>query len=92
MTRPVVAVARGTIPACRHEKVSLREPDDTEACPWPAAAPGGLESAPLAHVGHCDVFALVAVRDGKIGKMTIPPIKDAGMAKKFRSRPRNHEA
>ena len=39
----------------------------------PSAAPGGLESETSGHFGHCDVFTLVTIEDGKIGEVALQP-------------------
>ncbi len=36
----------------------------------PSIAPGGLEGERAGHFGHCDVFTLVDVADGKISAVT----------------------
>ncbi len=40
---------------------------------FPSDAPGGLEAALSAHFGHCDVFTLVEVDDGKVGAVSLLP-------------------
>lgn len=46
----------------------------------PSKSPGGLESAVSAHFGHCDVFTLIDLHDGKIEKTTTlaPPAHECG--------------
>lgn len=39
----------------------------------PSDAPGGLDARLGAHFGHCDMFTLVEVEDGKIGEAKIIP-------------------
>jgi len=39
----------------------------------PSMFPGGLEAVASPHFGQCDVFTLVEVRDGVVGKITILP-------------------
>jgi predicted Fe-Mo cluster-binding NifX family protein len=39
----------------------------------PSMSPGGLDAAASPHFGHCDVFTLVEVRDGIVGKTTTLP-------------------
>ena len=39
----------------------------------PSQQPGGLESALGAHFGHCDMYTLVSVEDGKISKVDVVP-------------------
>ncbi len=39
----------------------------------PSEAPGGLEAAVSEHFGHCDVFTLVSVTDGKVGEVQLLP-------------------
>lgn len=37
----------------------------------PSEAPGGLEARTSGHFGHCDVFTLVTIEDGKIGEVSL---------------------
>jgi predicted Fe-Mo cluster-binding NifX family protein len=37
----------------------------------PSVAPGGLEAEVSGHFGHCDVFTLVTIEDGKIVEITL---------------------
>ena len=37
----------------------------------PSVAPGGLEAEVSGHFGHCDVFTLVTIEDGKIGEVSL---------------------
>jgi predicted Fe-Mo cluster-binding NifX family protein len=37
----------------------------------PSAAPGGLGAEASGHFGHCDVFTLVTIEDGKIGEVAL---------------------
>ncbi len=39
----------------------------------PSGNPGGLEAVMGAHFGHCDLYTLVAVADGKIKQVDIVP-------------------
>ncbi|MFA6449239.1 MAG: NifB/NifX family molybdenum-iron cluster-binding protein [bacterium] len=39
----------------------------------PSVAPGGLEAETSGHFGHCDLFTLVTVADGKIEKVELQP-------------------
>jgi predicted Fe-Mo cluster-binding NifX family protein len=41
----------------------------------PSQLPGGLEAALDAHFGHCGVYTVVDVRDGRIAQVaTLPPL------------------
>lgn len=41
----------------------------------PAMSPGGLDALISAHFGHCDVFVLVDIEDGKIvGQENVPNV------------------
>jgi predicted Fe-Mo cluster-binding NifX family protein len=37
----------------------------------PSVAPGGLDAEASGHFGHCDVFTLVTIEDGKIGEVAL---------------------
>ena len=37
----------------------------------PSEAPGGLDAAPSAHVGHCAAYTLAKIQDGKIGEVRV---------------------
>ena len=37
----------------------------------PSVAPGGLDAEVSGHFGHCDVFTLVTIEDGKIGGVAL---------------------
>ncbi len=39
----------------------------------PSAAPGGLEAETSGHFGHCDVFTLVTIENGRIGEIALQP-------------------
>jgi FKBP-type peptidyl-prolyl cis-trans isomerase 2/predicted Fe-Mo cluster-binding NifX family protein len=39
----------------------------------PSEAPGGLDAQISAHFGHCAVFTLVQVQDGRVGDVTVLP-------------------
>ncbi len=39
----------------------------------PSNNPGGLDSELSGHFGHCDLFTLVDIRDGKIAEVTVVP-------------------
>lgn len=39
----------------------------------PSVNPGGLEAALMPHFGHCDVFTIVEMEDGKISKVSTLP-------------------
>ena len=39
----------------------------------PTSSPGGLESQMSGHFGHCDVFTLVTINDGKIQNVELQP-------------------
>jgi predicted Fe-Mo cluster-binding NifX family protein len=39
----------------------------------PCCNPGGLESSLEAHFGHCEVYTLVTLQDGKIRKVDVVP-------------------
>lgn len=39
----------------------------------PSTHPGGLEAALGAHFGHCDLYTLIALKDGKIAKVEVIP-------------------
>jgi predicted Fe-Mo cluster-binding NifX family protein len=39
----------------------------------PSAQPGGLEASLGAHFGHCDLYTLVSVADGKIQQVDVIP-------------------
>ena len=39
----------------------------------PSALPGGLDAVVSDHFGHCDVFTLAAIDDGRIGEVSIIP-------------------
>ena len=39
----------------------------------PSEAPGGLDARISAHFGHCAMFTLVQVRDGRVGDVTVLP-------------------
>ena len=41
----------------------------------PSTAPGGLEAAASAHFGHCDMYTLVRLNDGKVAEVeTLPNV------------------
>ena len=42
----------------------------------PSTAPGGLSAPPSAHFGHCDVFTLVELREGRIDGAKVLPAPD----------------
>ena len=47
----------------------------------PSVNPGGLNSDMSGHFGHCDVFTLVSIKEGKIDNVTIlqnPPHEQGG--------------
>jgi predicted Fe-Mo cluster-binding NifX family protein len=37
----------------------------------PSVAPGGLDAEASGHFGHCDVFTLITVENGKIGEVAL---------------------
>jgi predicted Fe-Mo cluster-binding NifX family protein len=39
----------------------------------PSTTPGGLASALGAHFGHCDLYTLVSVQDGKVAQVEVIP-------------------
>ena len=39
----------------------------------PSDAPGGLEAAPSAHFGHCDVYTLARVENGAVSDVRVLP-------------------
>jgi len=39
----------------------------------PSGMPGGLEAPLGAHFGHCDLYTLISVKDGKISNVEIIP-------------------
>lgn len=39
----------------------------------PSAAPGGLEAGVDAHFGHCQMYTLISVEDGKVGNVEVIP-------------------
>jgi predicted Fe-Mo cluster-binding NifX family protein len=39
----------------------------------PSANPGGLESEISGHFGHCDLFTIVSIKEGKISEVSILP-------------------
>ncbi len=39
----------------------------------PSMQPGGLEAPRSGHFGHCDVFTMIEVRDGKVEDVTVVP-------------------
>jgi len=39
----------------------------------PSSSPGGLDAALGAHFGHCDMYTLVVVEDGKIKEVRVIP-------------------
>ena len=39
----------------------------------PSAQPGGLEAPLGAHFGHCDLYTLVAVENGKVKDVHVVP-------------------
>jgi predicted Fe-Mo cluster-binding NifX family protein len=39
----------------------------------PSTSPGGLDSALGAHFGHCDLYTLVAVENGKVKQVKVIP-------------------
>ena len=42
----------------------------------PCTAPGGLSASPSDHFGHCDVFTLIELRDGRIENTRVLPAPD----------------
>ena len=42
----------------------------------PSEAPGGLDAMLSQHFGHCDVFTLVSLHDGKIADLSLVPAPD----------------
>ena len=41
----------------------------------PSALPGGMEAGMGMHFGHCDIYTIVEVEDGKVlGQSALPPI------------------
>lgn len=39
----------------------------------PSSAPGGLDAEISEHFGHCDVFTLVEIDDGKVSRVAVLP-------------------
>ncbi|MEG2171871.1 MAG: NifB/NifX family molybdenum-iron cluster-binding protein [Desulfovibrionaceae bacterium] len=39
----------------------------------PSNAPGGLDASPSAHFGHCDVYTIATVNDGKVEEVHVHP-------------------
>lgn len=39
----------------------------------PSAMPGGLQASIGAHFGHCDLYTLVSIADGKINQIDVIP-------------------
>lgn len=39
----------------------------------PSDAPGGLDAAPSAHFGHCAVYTIARVENGKVGEVRVAP-------------------
>ena len=42
----------------------------------PSDAPGGLEAAPSAHFGHCDVYTLARVENGAVSDVRVLPYRN----------------
>ena len=39
----------------------------------PSDPPGGLEAGISGHFGHCDVFTVVSIEEGKVGEVSLLP-------------------
>jgi predicted Fe-Mo cluster-binding NifX family protein len=39
----------------------------------PSSAPGGFEAEASGHFGHCDIFTIVTIADGKVEKVALQP-------------------
>jgi predicted Fe-Mo cluster-binding NifX family protein len=37
----------------------------------PSVAPGGMDAETSGHFGHCDIFTLVTIEDGRIGDISL---------------------